>query len=127
MKKLFVSVPMAGRAKDEILESIEKMHRIAEIYEGEELELMHTYIEDNPPEGVNDKVWYLAKSIEKLAAADVFIGICDSWEWKGCEVESQVARSYGIKSYEVRPGDVIKNYKKILEEKNKTYSVGSNY
>ncbi len=125
MKKLFVSVPMAGRAKDEIMESIEKMHRIAEVYEGEELELMNTYIEENPPEGINDGVWYLAKSIEKLAAADVFIGICDSWEWKGCEVESNVAHRYGIKSYEVRPGDVIKNYKKIQEEKNKTYSVCS--
>lgn len=125
MKKLFVSVPMAGRAKDEIMESIEKMHRIAEVYEGEELELIHTLIEENPPEGVNDKVRCLAKSIEKLAAADVFICICDSWEWNGCEIETKVAHRYGIKSYEVRPEYVIKNYKKIMEEKNKTYSVCS--
>ena len=38
MKKLFVSVPMAGRAKDEIMESIEKMHRIAEVYTKKNIE-----------------------------------------------------------------------------------------
>ena len=36
MKKLFVSVPMRGRTEDEIRVSIEKMKKIAEIYEGEE-------------------------------------------------------------------------------------------
>ena len=49
MKKLFVSVPMKGRTEEEIKASIQKMKKIAEIYEGEELELIDSYIEDNPP------------------------------------------------------------------------------
>ena len=46
MKKLFVSVPMKGRTEEEIKASIQKMKKIAEIYEGEELELIDSYIED---------------------------------------------------------------------------------
>ena len=61
MKKLFVSVPMRGRTKDEIRASIDKMKKIAEIYEDQELELIDTYIEDNPPENNNSPVWYLGK------------------------------------------------------------------
>lgn len=40
MKKLFVSVPMKGRTEEEIKASIQKMKKIAEICEGEDLELI---------------------------------------------------------------------------------------
>ena len=40
MKKLFVSVPMEGRTEEEIKTSIQKMKKIAEAYEREELELI---------------------------------------------------------------------------------------
>ena len=78
MKKLFVSVPMKGRTEEEIKASIQKMKKIAEVYEGEELELIDSYIEDNPPQNKNQAVWYLGESIKKLAQADVFIGISDA-------------------------------------------------
>lgn len=110
MKKLFVSVPMKGRTEEEIRESIDKMKKIAEVYEGEELELIDSYIEDNPPQNNNQAIWYLSKSIEKLANADIFIGITDTWDWNGCCVEEEVARRYGIKSYRVDPRYVISNY-----------------
>lgn len=73
MKKLFVSVPMKGRTEDEIKASIQKMKKIAEVYEGEELELIESYVEDNPPKDNNQAIWYLSKSLEKLSQADVFI------------------------------------------------------
>lgn len=114
MKKLFVSVPMRGRTKDEIRASIDKMKKIAEIYEDQELELIDTYIEDNPPENNNSPVWYLGKSLEKLAEADVFIGIDNSWDWKGCETENSVASAYGIKNYRIRAEYVIDNYNELL-------------
>lgn len=56
MKKLFVSVPMKGRTEKEIKVSIQKMKKIAEIYEGEELELIDSYIEDNPPKDSKEAV-----------------------------------------------------------------------
>lgn len=67
MKKLFVSVPMKGRTEEEIKASIQKMKKIAEIYEGEELEPIDSYIEDNPPKDSKEAVWYLGESLKKLA------------------------------------------------------------
>ena len=118
MKKLFVSVPMKGRTEVEIRASIEKMKKIAEIYEGEELELIDSYIEDNPPKDNNQAIWYLGESLKKLATADVFIGISNSWDWNGCEIENDVARRYGVKCYHVTPEFVIDNYRNLLEKTN---------
>ncbi len=96
MKKLFVSVPMKGRTKENIKRSIECMHKIAEIAFGEELELIDSYIEDTPPMDSEQSIWYLGKSIELLAQADYFIGINDL-HYPGCQAEFFVARNYGIK------------------------------
>lgn len=99
MRKLFVSVPMKGRTSEEIKASIEKMKNIAEVYEGEELELIDSYIEDNPPKDITESVWYLGESLKKLAQADVFIGISDACEWNGCYIENETALRYDIKQY----------------------------
>ena len=115
MKKLFVSVPMKGRTEEEIKASIQKMKKIAEIYEGEELKLIDSYIEDNPPKDNNQAIWFLGKSIEKLATADVFVGIEDTWNWNGCSIEDETARRYGIKIYRVNPQYVIDNYKALVK------------
>lgn len=116
MKKLFVSVPMKGRTEEEIRKTIDKMKKIAEIFEGEELELIDSYIEDNPPKGNNQAVWFLGESLKKLAQADVFIGIRDSWAWNGCSVESETAERYGIKRYFINGEYVIDNYSELIKK-----------
>ena len=114
MKKLFVSVPMRGRTEEEIKASIQKMKKIAEIYEGEELELIDSYIEDNPQKNNNEAVWYLGESLKKLAQADVFIGICESYDWSGCQIERETAEKYGIKTYMIPARYVIDDYNALL-------------
>lgn len=99
MKKLFISVPMKGRMEENIRNSIEKMHRIAEAVFGEELEVIDSYIEHKPPQNSNEAIWYLGKSLEKLSKADYFIGIRWSDCFGGCNIESEVAIRYGIKTY----------------------------
>lgn len=116
MKKLFVSVPMKGRTEEEIKASIQKMKKIAEIYEGEELELIDSYIEDNPPKDSKEAVWYLGESLKKLAQADVFMGICESYNWNGCEIERNTAERYDIKAYAVPAQYVIDNYNALLNK-----------
>lgn len=116
MKKLFVSVPMKGRAEEEIKASIQKMKKIAEIYEGEELELIDSYIEDNPPKDNNEAVWYLGESLKKLAQADVFIGIHENYDWSGCRIEGETAERYGIKGYSIPVRYVIDNYNELLQK-----------
>ena len=114
MKKLFVSVPMKGRTEEEIKASIQKMKKIAEIYEGEELELIDSYIEDNPPKDSKEAVWYLGESLKKLAQADVFIGICESYDWNVCYIERETAEKYGIKAYMIPSRYVIDDYNALL-------------
>ena len=116
MKKLFVSVPMKGRTEEEIKESIQKMKKIAEIYEGEELELIDSYIEDNPPKNSKEAIWYLSESIKKLAQADVFIGIRESFDWNGCQIERETAEKYGIKAYAIPVRYVIDDYNALLNK-----------
>ena len=118
MKKLFVSVPMKGRTEEEIKASIQKMKKIAEIYEGEELELIDSYIEDNPPKDSKEAVWYLGESLKKLAQADVFIGIDEAYDWNDCCIEKDTAYRYGIKMYIVQARDVIDNYNVLLQISN---------
>lgn len=116
MKKLFVSVPMKGRTEEEIKASIQKMKKIAEIYEGEELELIDSYIEDNPPKDNKEAVWYLGESLKKLAQADVFIGIDEAYDWNGCYIERDTAQRYGIKTYIASVRHVIDNYNALLQK-----------
>lgn len=116
MKKLFVSVPMKGRTEEEIKASIQKMKKIAEIYEGEELELIDSYIEDNPPKDSKEAVWYLGESLKKLAQADVFMGICENYDWNGCCIEKETAERYGIKAYMIPARYVIDDYNVPLEK-----------
>lgn len=116
MKKLFVSMPMKGRTEEEIKASIQKMKKIAEIYEGEELELIDSYIEDNPPKNSKEAVWYLGESIKKLAQADVFIGICECYDWNGCCIERETAEKYGIKEYMIPVRYVIDDYNALMDK-----------
>jgi hypothetical protein len=116
MKKLFVSVPMKGRTEEEIKASIQKMKQIAEIYEGEELELIDSYIEDNPPKDSKEAVWYLGESLKKLAQADVFMGICESYDWNGCCIERETAEKYGIKAYVIPARYVIDDYNALVQK-----------
>lgn len=118
MKKLFVSVPMKGRTEEEIKASIQKMKKIAEIYEDEELELIDSYIEDNPPKDSKEAVWYLGESLKKLAQADLFIGIDEAYDWNDCSIEKDTAYRYGIKMHIVQARDVIDNYNMLLQISN---------
>ena len=122
MKKLFVSVPMKGRTEEEIKASIQKMKKIAEIYEGEELELIDSYIEDNPPKDSKEAVWYLGESLKKLARADVFIGICESYNWNGCCIEKETAERYDIKAYMIPARYVIDDYNALLSRLHPIYN-----
>ena len=116
VKKLFVSVPMKGRTEEEIKASIQKMKKIAEIYESEELELIDSYIEDSPPKDSKEAVWYLGESLKKLAQADVFIGIDEAYGWNGCCTERDTAQRYGIKTYAIPAQYVIDNYNALLNK-----------
>ena len=101
MKKLFISQPMRGLTDEEILKAREEIRARAEHVIGEPVELIDSFIKDYP--GENNKsipVWYLGKSIQLLSQADIaYFG--GNWRnARGCKIEHEVARTYGIKIIE---------------------------
>lgn len=99
-KKLFISCPMKGRTEENIKKSMEKMHKIAEIIFDQELDVIPSYIEDNPPKDSNAAVYFLGRSLQLLSQADYYIGV-DTFNFTGCEIENQVARRYRIPSFAI--------------------------
>jgi len=96
--KLFASVPMKDKTEKEIFETFKKCKENAECVLGQEVELLDTWIDEEPPEGLkNDGIWFLAKSLEILAYADIAC-FADNWEnYRGCVIEHETAERYGIK------------------------------
>lgn len=105
MKKLFISCPMTGRTEEIIKKSMEQLHRIAEAITGEELEVIDTYLEGAE---YNDKpLACLGESIKRMQDADYFISPSEIWEWRGCDVERDVARRYRIKVLTLNVEDLM--------------------
>ena len=98
---------MKGRTEENIKKSMEQMHRIAEIVFDQKLDVIPSYIEGNVPENSNQAVWYLGKAVQLMAEADFFIGIGYSDFYKGCAIEHDIARSYGIRCTGVNYYDLM--------------------
>lgn len=100
MEKLFISCPMCGRTEEQIRNSMDQMHKIAEAIFDEKFEVIDTWIADNAPACNREQLWYLGKSIEMLSQADAFIGVYDDQKgFDRCIVENYTAKLYGIPQY----------------------------
>ena len=94
MKKVFISQPMRGKTNEEILAVRQKAIESAEHILGEEVVAIDSFFMDAPVDA--SPLWYLAKSIELLAAADVAY-FAKGWEEaRGCRIENTCAIEYGI-------------------------------
>lgn len=104
MKKLFISLPMAGLSEEEIRKRIAEYKENAEYLMGEELELIDTFIVNGPDENIKDPgLWYLGKSIMMMAEADV-VYFGRGWRSaRGCIVEYEAAYRYKILRIEDAP------------------------
>lgn len=101
MKKLFISQPMRGLKDEEILKAREEIRKKAEKEIGEPVELIDSFIKEYPGE-INKSVpvYYLGKSIQLLSQADIAYFGGDWRNARGCLIEHEVARQYGIKIIE---------------------------
>lgn len=98
--KLFISQPMRGKTNEEILAVREKAIASAKRNTGEDVEVIDSFFKDAPVDA--NPLWYLAKSIELLATADVAYFAKDWEQYRGCRIENTCAIEYGI--------DVIEDY-----------------
>lgn len=85
--KVMISQPMNGLTDEEIKAVREEVIKVI----NPEWKVLNTLFDvefDNP-------IYYLAKSIEKLAEADVVVFV-PGWEKaRGCKIEYEIAKAYG--------------------------------
>lgn len=101
MKRLFISQPMRDKSDEEILAERERAIESAKKHLGEDVEVIDSFFKDAPHDA--KPLWYLSKSLELLATADVAY-FCKNWDkYRGCKIENTCAIEYGI--------DVIEDYR----------------
>ena len=98
MKKVFISQPMNGLSDLQIQKDrarvIEGLYNMG--YKPDEITIIDTYIEENAPDNVNSGLWYLGKSLELLADADIAV-FAKGWRSaRGCHIELNCEKDYGI-------------------------------
>lgn len=94
MKKLFISKPMNGKTDDEILAVRASAIQAAQDSLGEEVEVIDSFFQNAPSEA--RPLWYLGKSLELLSTADIAY-FAQGWDkMRGCRIENQCAKEYGI-------------------------------
>lgn len=90
MKKIMISQPMRGKINELIKE--ERKVLVQEL-ENNGYEVLDTVF-DEAPKNVDEAIWFLSKSIEYLAQADI-IFFMKGWEKaRGCKIEHQIAVEY---------------------------------
>lgn len=92
--KVFISQPMRDKTDEQIKEERAKaVSRIKEKY-NEDVEIIDSFFENAPHNA--KPLWFLGKSLELLANADVAY-FCKDWEkYRGCKIEHTCAKEYGI-------------------------------
>ena len=103
MKYVFLSLPINGKTDEEVKVAREKAKKeIQSILYNETLEFINNWITEQPPyhlTGSKIGLWYLAKSLEKLVDADVVYCAKDWSNYRGCVIEKNAAKQYGIDVY----------------------------
>ena len=118
--KVMISQPMKGRTEEQIKK---ERKRIVDKFNKMHIEVINTLFTEEAPEDYNMAVYYLAKSIDAMRNIDALY-MCDGWrEARGCRIEHQVAKEYGIKILE---SDFIED-KKVCHVKNKSWDKLSDY
>lgn len=94
MKRAFISQPMAGKSREEILSERDRLLAEAGKMEGEPLVLIDSYLGDAAAGSDNPLLW-LSKSLEIMSGADLVV-FAPGWEEaRGCAIEHRCAQEYG--------------------------------
>lgn len=94
--KVFISQPMKDLSDEEILKVREDAIELATIAlrSSEGVEIIDSFFQSAPTDA--KPLWYLGKSLELLSTADVCIFV-KGWEnARGCKIEHECCKQYGI-------------------------------
>ena len=135
-KTIFLSLPMKGREDEAIENTIKGMKRIiTAMYPNDELEFVENYsciLTDadisNCLNGIvkHQPLLYLGNAIKKMAKCDYIAVIenhnCNLFNYRGCYIEEEVARNYGLHFITVNDPDgsiLLPDIKAKVEEERK--------
>lgn len=94
MKKIFISQPMKDKADEVILAERKKAIEVAKFYFGDDFEVVDSFFQNAPHDA--KPLWFIGKSLELMAGADVVI-FASGWQnARGCKIEHLCAEEYGI-------------------------------
>lgn len=98
--KVFISCPMKGLSESEILKIREDAkNKVKERFKGEEITIIDSYFQelDASRAEINIGVYFLGRSILKLAEADLVV-FTPGWEAaRDCRIECKIAQDYDLK------------------------------
>lgn len=103
--RLFISQPMRGKTDEQIESEREKLVEIAEAvyFGGGGVEVIDSFFKGglDVPAGAKAPLYYLSKSLELLATADVAI-FAEDWRGaRGCRIEHECAKQYRVPMIEL--------------------------
>lgn len=98
---LMISQPMNGKSNEEIKE--ERKNIVKEFTE-KGYTILDAIVSEHPPQGSDEALYYLSKSIEFMSKVDGVVFMPGWDEARGCIIENYIAIAYGkfIKYYTVR-------------------------
>nr|DAF33473.1 MAG TPA: protein of unknown function (DUF4406) [Caudoviricetes sp.] len=92
--KVFISQPMKDKTDEQIKEERAKAIKSIKEKYNKDVEIIDSFFENAPHDA--KPLWFLGKSLELLADADVAY-FCKDWElYRGCRIEHICAKEYGI-------------------------------
>lgn len=93
MKKIFISQPMKDKTDEGIISERERIIELCKKKYGD-IEIIDSFFENAPHDA--RPLWFLAKSLELLSTADIAF-FADGWKnYRGCKIEHECAKEYGI-------------------------------
>lgn len=92
-----ISQPMKNKSVDEINKEREDLTKILE---EQGYDVLDTVLSESDVEK-DDPLYYLAKSIEFLAEADIIVFMKGWEEARGCRIEHQIAKEYNKETMEL--------------------------
>ena len=94
MKQVFISQPMKDKTDEYILE--ERMRAIDAAKEqlNEDVGVLDSFFQGAPHDA--KPLWFLGKSLQLLSTADIAV-FAPGWdEYRGCRIEYECCKQYGI-------------------------------
>lgn len=96
MTKIFISCPMRGYSKEDILKVREDIKTELQRRVKFKFDVIDSYFPDfkTSSASIDPAVYCLGRAIIKMAEADMVV-FCKGWEQaRGCKIEYEIARSY---------------------------------